>query len=136
MLAYYEKAAKADEPYAYYLLAKLHFDGSNMVKTDKNKVVEYYEKASEGGYAPAKCELGNLYFSGKIVNKNISKAIAYYNDALLSGYLSKGAADNLASCYQQGLGGVKKDAEMAQEIMKRGKNGNAWTGLLRGLSFE
>lgn len=136
MMAYYEKAAQAGDPYANYLLAKLYFDGSKAVKADKNKVVECYEKASEGGYAPAKCELGNLYFTGKIVNKNISKAIAYYNDALLNGYLSKEAADNLASCYEQGLGGVKKDAEMAKEIAKRGKVGNAWTALLRGITFE
>lgn len=136
MMAYYEKAAKADDPYANFLLAKLYFEGSNAVKADKNKVVVCYEKASEGGYAPAKCELGNLYFTGKIVNKDISKAIAYYNDALLNGYLSKEAADNLASCYQQGLGGVKKDAETAKEIAKRGKVGNTWTALLRGITFE
>lgn len=99
-------------------------------------MVEYYDKASKGGYAPAKCELGNLYFTGKIVNKNISKAIEYYNDALLNGYLTKEAADNLALCYQQGLGGVKKNEETAKEIAKRGKKGNAWTELLNSISFE
>lgn len=136
MLGYYEKAADGDDPYACYLLAKLHFDGNGSVKADKNKVVEYYDKASNGGYAPAKCELGNLYFTGKIVNKNISKAIEYYNDALLNGYLTKEAADNLALCYQQGLGGVKKNEETAKDIAKRGKTGNAWTELLNSISFE
>ena len=36
MLGYYEKAADGDDPYACYLLAKLHFDGNGAVKADKN----------------------------------------------------------------------------------------------------
>lgn len=63
------KAAQAADPYALYLLAKLHYNGNNVVTTDKNKVIEYYEKAANSHFAPALCELGNLYFNGKIVNK-------------------------------------------------------------------
>lgn len=136
MMAYYEKATNMGEPYAYYLLARLHLSSDKAVKADKNKVVAYYEKAVEGDYAPAMCELGDLYFTGKIVNKNITKAITYYNIALLNGYLTKTAATNLASCYQQGLGGLKKNEETAMEIMKRGQDGSLWTNLLRGISFK
>lgn len=95
-------------------LAQLHLSGSKTVKVDKNKVVTYLEKAADGDYAPAMCELGDLYFTGKLVNKNITKAIACYNKALVNGYLSKTAAANLASCYQQGLGGLPKNAEIAK----------------------
>ena len=95
----------------------------------------YLEKAADGDYAPAMCELGDLYFTGKLVNKNITKAIACYNKALVNGYLSKAAAANLASCYQQGLGGLPKNAEIAKEIMTRGQEGNSWTGLLREFTF-
>ena len=136
MLAYYEKAANAGEPYACYLLAQLHYTGSKAVKTDKNKVVELYEKSAEGGYAPAMCELGDLYFAGKLVNKNVTKAIEYYNEALVNGYLTKSAATNLSFCYQQGLGGLKQNEKTANEILKRGKEGNLWTNLLREISFE
>ena len=136
MLAYYEKAANAGEPYACYLLAQLHYTGSKAVKTDKNKVVELYEKSAEGGYAPAMCELGDLYFAGKLVNKNVTKAIEYYNEALVNGYLTKSAATNLSFCYQQGLGGLKQNEKAANEILKRGKEGNLWTNLLRDISFE
>lgn len=136
MMACYERAANLGDPYAYYLLAQLHLSSDKAVMADKNKVVAYYEKAVDGDYAPAMCELGDLYFTGKIVNKNITKAITYYNNALLNGYLTKSAATNLASCYQQGLGGLKKNEEMAKEIMKRGQNCNLWTNLLRGISFE
>ena len=136
MLEYYEKAAQAADPYAYYLLAQLHHNGSNVVTTDKNKVVEYYEKAAKADFAPALCELGNLYFNGKIVNKNITKAIAFYNEALLNGFLTKEAANNLASCYQQGLGGLKKDQTMANEIVKRGQDTQPYTQLLKNITFE
>ncbi len=136
MLSYYEKAANAGEPYACWLLAQLYMTGDKTVKTDKSKVVFYYQKASEAGYAPAKCELGNLFFTGKLVNKNISEAIKYYHEALLGGYLSKEAADNLASCYQQGLGGVKKNADAARDITKKGRTEMPWTKLLQSVSFE
>lgn len=135
MLAYYEKGVSLGEPYACFLLAQLHLSGSKTVKVDKNKVVTYLEKAADGDYAPAMCELGDLYFTGKLVNKNITKAIACYNKALVNGYFSKTAAANLASCYQQGLGGLPKNAEIAKEIMKRGQEGNSWTGLLREFTF-
>lgn len=136
MLAYYENAANTGEPYACMLLAQLYMTGDKFVKTDKSKVISYYQKASEAGYAPAKCELGNLYFTGKLVNKNISEAIKYYHEALLGGYMSKEAADNLASCYQQGLGGVKKNSSIAQDIAKKGQKEMPWTKLLQSVSFE
>ena len=136
MLECYEKAAQAADPYALYLLAKLHYNGDNVVTTDKNKVVEYYEKAAKADFAPALCELGNLYFNGKIVNKNITKAIALYNEALLNGYLTKEAANNLSVCYQQGLGGLKKDQTMAAEIAKRGRDTQPYTQLLKNITFE
>ena len=99
-------------------------------------MVEYYEKAAKADFAPALCELGNLYFNGKIVNKNITKAIAFYNEALLNGYLTKEAANNLAACYQQGLGGLKKDQTMVNEIVKRGQDTQAYTQLLKNITFE
>lgn len=136
MVAYYEKGAKAGDPYACYLLAGLHYTGDPTVKVSKEKVVELYEKAAEANFAPAQCELGNLYFTGKIVSKDVSKAINYYNQALLNGYLSKEAAANLASCYRQGLGGVKKNAALAGEIEKRGEESFGWTTLLRSVTFE
>lgn len=136
MLAYYEKAANAGEPYACYLLAQLHFTGSKAVKAAKNMVVELYEKSAEEGYAPALCELGDLYFAGKLVNKNVTKAIGYYNGALLNGYLTKSAAANLAFCYQQGLGGLEKNEKTANEILKRGKEESLWSNFLREISFE
>lgn len=136
MLAYYEKAANAGEPYACYLLAQLHFSGSKAVKAAKNMVVELYEKSAEEGYAPALCELGDLYFAGKLVNKNVTKAIGYYNGALLNGYLTKSAAANLAFCYQQGLGGLEKNEKTANEILKRGKEESLWSNFLREISFE
>lgn len=59
MLAYYEKGVSLGEPYACFLLAQLHLSGSKTVKVDKNKVVTYLEKAADGDYAPAMCELGD-----------------------------------------------------------------------------
>lgn len=136
MLECYEKAAKEGDPHANYLLAKLHLDDTKVIKANKSKVVECYEKAAEAGYAPAQCELGNLYYTGKIVSKNITKAIVYYNDALLNGYLSEDAAQNLATCFQQGLGGVEQNADLARSIEGCGQPANAWTALLQSVSFE
>ena len=136
MLECYEKAAKEGDPHANYLLAKLHLDDTKVIKANKSKVVECYEKAAEAGYAPAQCELGNLYYTGKIVSKNITKAIVYYNDALLNGYLSEDAAQNLATCFRQGLGGVEQNADLARSIEGCGQPANAWTALLQSVSFE
>lgn len=136
MVTYYEKAAEAGEPYACYLLAQLHLKGDKAIKADKSQIVPLLEKSAAGNYAAAQCELGDLYFSGKIVNKNITQAIAYYNQALLNGYLSQTAATNLASCYQQGLGGVTKNEAVAKEILKHAQEGNPWTDLLQSISFD
>ncbi len=136
MLAYYEKAATHDEPYACYLLAQLHLTGHSAVKTDKAQVVPLLEKAANGDYAPALCQLGDLYFTGKIVNKNITQAISYYNQALLNGHLTPTAATNLAQCYQQGLGGVTKNEAVAKEILKHAQKDAPWTALLQSISFD
>ena len=70
------------------------------------------------------------------MNKNVTKAIGYYNGALLNGYLTKSAAANLAFCYQQGLGGLEKNEKTANEILKLGKEESLWSNFLREISFE
>lgn len=136
MLEYYDKASLAGDPYADYLLAKFYTNGGNTKGASKDMVISYMQKAVDGGYAPAMSDMGDLYFTGKLVNKNITTAINLYNKAIQNGYISENAAKNLASCYEQGLGGVKKDANLAKDILKRGKTQDAWIDLLKKIKFE
>lgn len=136
MLENYEKAAEQGDPYAHYLLAQFYAVGGKTQKANKEQVISHLEKAVEGEFAPAMSQLGDLYFSGKLVNKNITTAIQLYNNAILNGYISESAAKNLAACYEQGLGGLKKDSKMANDILKRGKANDAWSDMIKKVKVQ
>ena len=106
------------------------------MEADKKKAVELIQKAAEKGHAKAICHLGKYYNEGWGVEKNITKAIAQYQSAMLEGYLSPEAAKVLSECYKQGIGGLKKNQKMAEAVLKKAVKVDPVKILVKDLKLE
>lgn len=115
-----------DNAQACFFLAAL-YEAGNGVEKDEKAAVENYTKSADAGYASAQCYLGNLYFEGRMVGKDLNKAVAYYAKADALGQLNETAAMRYADCYVQGLGGLKADAEKAEQLKKKTFKNNVGT---------
>ncbi len=110
-----QEGMKAGDPMAQYLMAKRYETGDG-VEQDMTQAVGLYEKSSEAGYYRATCELGDLYFEGRGVTQDYAKAVECYKS--VEALLTASAAKRLASCYENGRGGLKADKAMADKIYK------------------
>lgn len=72
----YKKAAEQENSEAQYRLA-CYFENENSSE-NKNKVVYWMEKSAENNYPEAQFKLGQFYYTGTYVDKNIEKAIDYF----------------------------------------------------------
>lgn len=109
--------ASATSPQALYLLANLYEGGKDVAK-DMATAVELMRKAADAGYAPAECGLGDMYYEGRGVEKDLDQAVKYYGLALEQGQISENAAKRLADCYREGKGCLEASAEKAEEVAK------------------
>lgn len=76
------------------------------VKTDASKAVQYLEMSASKHYLPAMEYLGRLYLHGNdVVNRNTSRGFAYLEGAEKAG--SKDVYEELANCYEKGIGVTK-----------------------------
>ena len=50
-----------------------------MVKKNKKKAIEFYEKAAALGNGDALLNLGVIYYTGDSVSKDVSKAVEYFS---------------------------------------------------------
>lgn len=105
------------DPAAMLLMGLLYQEGFG-VKQDKAKALELVRQASDAGYAPAQCELGNRYFEGRGVEKSYEKAVELYAKALEQGKITAEAATHYAACQENGWGGLTPDKEKADAILK------------------
>lgn len=110
-----QEGIKADDPVAQYMMAKFYESGTN-VSADMNQAVSLLEKSSSQGYYLATCELGDLYFEGRGVTQDYAKAVELYKS--VEALLTPTAAKRLASCYENGRGGLAVDKAKAEEIYK------------------
>lgn len=117
-MKYLVEAADANEPVACYHLAKEYLEGKN-ISVDEKKARTYLEKSVNARNPEAMCYLGDMYYNGKLVSKDLTQAIKLYIGAMSEGYITKNAAEILAKCYEQGLGGVKKSEDMAKRVRAR-----------------
>lgn len=129
------KASNGNDPSACYELA-LRYEKGIGVKADKDKALRLIQKAADKGYAMAICHLGMLYNEGKMVDKNITKAIENFLKAMQEGYLSPQAANILSQCYSQGLGGLRKDPEMAKAVLTKAVKTDPVMILVKDLNIE
>ena len=81
-----EKAAKAGQRDALYQYGNLILYPSNIVKTNKNKAIHYFTMAANKGNAEAAFKLGDIYYDGFFVDKDIDKAIKCYEIGLKNEY--------------------------------------------------
>lgn len=109
-------SAAKTSPMAMYILGCMYETGKGVEK-DAAKAVTLLENAAKLHYAPALCYLGDMYYEGREVTQDYAKAANYYNQALE--LLTQSAAKRLASCYENGWGGLEKDNEKAKEIMEK-----------------
>lgn len=99
---------------AAYLLAQLHKDDSFGSK-DAKAVITYYEKAKEWGHTEAANELGDLYYYGKLVPKDLEKSFAVFYEICRNYYLANGYSYySLALMYHRGEG-VERNLDRATE---------------------
>lgn len=109
-----KNAAKTD-PMAMYLLGAMYEAGKG-VDQNMEQAKAYLTKAAEAGNAEAMCYLGNMYYEGRGVEKSYDEAVKYYLQA--QSQLTGDAAKHLAACYENGYGGLEKNTEKAEAILK------------------
>ena len=56
------------------------------VAKDVQKAISNFMLASDQGYVNAQVELGNLYFNGEELPKDLDKALSFYKDACKNGH--------------------------------------------------
>jgi TPR repeat protein len=91
-------------------LAKMHLAGHG-VPRDAREARNWYEVASDAGYAPATSALGLGYLSGFAGDRNPSKAAQYLEEAAQAGYVP--AMYQLGKLYYRGEEGVAGDLKLA-----------------------
>ncbi|MBF0107022.1 MAG: SEL1-like repeat protein [Deltaproteobacteria bacterium] len=128
-LYWFQKAAEQGFAEAQFNLGLMYHNGKGVEK-DLSKAVSWYQKAAEQGHAKAQLDLGVMYHNGgryrrwdvgfgevydeyddgERLEKDLSKAVYWYQKAAEQGYAS--AQYILGLTYRHG-DGVEKDYEMA-----------------------
>lgn len=115
--------ASGTDAIACFFLASLYEAGKGTNK-DFDKAMELYGKSAANGYSTALCYLGDIYYEGRGVAQNYAKAVEYYQNAERQNRLTQNARKRLASCYEEGLGGLTTDKQHARKLMKKEQNSN------------
>ena len=116
-LIHFKKAASFNNPKALFYLGLMYDKGYGLPR-DYNKALDYYRLSSSYGYVAATNNLGIMYHYGLGVKKNLNTACLMFKMAVDNGGSSI-SFDNLALCYEQGLGDFKKDDGKAIEYYKK-----------------
>ena len=85
----------------YFLLKGMFCEGS---AENRNKGIEWLEKASDRGYYPSKLVLGHAYFEGTLIGKDHKKALDYLLQCHKKGY---SVAHLIAFIYFKGSAGER-----------------------------
>lgn len=112
-----QKMAK-DNDHAALEVAKLQLSGQYLTK-DIAAAVATLSRLAQKGYLAAYSALGDLYYEGVGVEKNLDEAVRYYLMAQTTHSLTTTAAQRLALCYETGVSGLEKDAKHAAKLNKQ-----------------
>lgn len=107
-IAYYKQVANYNT-YAAFHLGRYYRDNK-----EYKKAIKYFEISSRSNKSNALVELGIIYESGLGVDKDINKAIKYYEKAY-SNTKDKSASYNIALIYHYGKGRQKIDLKKAKQ---------------------
>ena len=126
----FEKAAALGVAQAHLQLGYMYYRNYSHLRDEIRyntslrfeKVMQYYTKACELGSRQARCQLGLFYLYGDCVEKNISKAVEYFEPLLITNTIPK---DEWRIYYQIGMAykngtDVKKDLDRAITFFKMG----------------
>lgn len=129
---YFQESVDAGETKAYYLLGCMYLNGEGVEK-DASKGLALITKAADSGYGPAQCWLGDASFEGRGISHNEVAAADWYQKALANGSLTSEAAGRLATFYERGAAGVKKDKDMVKYLTELARKPDALKALLSQL---
>jgi len=133
---WYSRAAERGNASGQYNVA-LCLQFGKGVDQDENQAFTWYEKAGDQQHVEALYNLGWLYSQGRGVVKNADKAKELFNIA--AGH-DGGAADELiieAMDYEQGRGGVNKDAVKSHHLyLKAANKGSSNAMFTVGVNYE
>lgn len=105
-IEYYEKSADYGSMTAMYNLGRLYLDGANgSVPINTTKGIDWLSKAAENEYGPAAEEVGDYYYNGQFVEKDLKKARHNYEIAAKEGMTK--AMFALGVMNEEGEGGPK-----------------------------
>lgn len=120
-----KKGVESNSTDAMVMLSKIYLyskdDEDYKSYQNPSKGIELLQKAINHGSGDANFQLGIKFFNGINVNKDDKKFFEYSQRAYE--LRNEGGANNLGSCYQQGLGcerNINKAIEIYQEAVKLG----------------
>jgi|GEM_PF-2307046 len=113
-----KKAAEEGDSEALCGLGFCYMTGLGGAPKDPAKALDAWQKAADKDSARAYLSLGLAAAQGFGMPQDLTKAVEYWQKA--GEYPD--ALRNLARCYEEGLGGLKKDPSKAAALMKRAKD--------------
>lgn len=120
----FEEAARLGHGEAMATLGAFYEHGTfTDGERDGELAVKWYKKAYENGFEPIVVNLGNIYYNGEIVEKNVPEAIEWYKIAAKNG--NNGIQNRLGYIYYSG-NGVEQNFDIAIAWFERAaENGDA-----------
>lgn len=110
--------AQTGDARAQYALGKVYIDRKDIkvAKSTPEEGVAWINKSAAQGYAPAESELGELYYLGKIVRRDLTEAMKWYRKAADQGHAR---AEAMVGVMYANAKGVPRDGAMAAQWFKR-----------------
>lgn len=101
-LKWLEASARQRHPNALYNLGWMYIDGTSKISSDTKRGIRYLMESGEIGFPRAYAALGDLFFKGNQVPKNLQQAERYYRLAAEGGHSD--AQFMLGFMYHEGMG--------------------------------
>ncbi|MCX7124016.1 MAG: tetratricopeptide repeat protein [Gammaproteobacteria bacterium] len=118
-LKLYQAAAKQGYADAMINMGSLYITGDKQVIKNVNQGIYWYKKAMKAGkIAEGAYSLGLIYYYGRGVEKNYSKAVKYFGLGTKHGHVL--STEMLGNCYLGGQG-VKADYQLAYNYLYKAK---------------
>jgi tetratricopeptide (TPR) repeat protein len=103
-------------------------------RKDYRGALAIYSQAANLGHPRAMAVLGNMYYDGQGVPKNLGLALKWYTEAATRG--NRGAQYSLAGMYEEGEGVAKNVPKAAQLYEASARQGMPEAQFALGLSYE
>ncbi len=139
-LSAWQPLADAGHLRAQFGIGVIYEEGGDGIAPDLDKAAAWYREAAEQGLADAQFNLGNLYRTGRGVDKDPRRAVVWYLKAATQGMPV--AQYNLALSYDTGVGAAQNHTVAAKWYRRAAKQGeiDAMLGLAalyrRGLGID